>query len=313
MLQRKFMKMEKPDKSKFTKDEWRRVKEEWKLHKEEKRRQKEKRRKRKLKGTNPLPPAVPSIPTKPSPPPATQHSAPEYLDNYILCLKHGVKYSPEYVNKLYNMTQRYCNVQHQFYCLTEDISGLDPRIKTLPLPNHLKGWWCKPYIFSDLRIKGTILYLDLDVVISGNMDKLFSFAPTSWCVIRDFTRVLRPNWERYNSSVIRFQTGQLTKVWKDFEKDYQNIQIRLFGDQDWLYESTIKDKNFPELFPDHWVKSWKWEIRKSKEFAPGATKGHRKFQDIENVTPPKDCCICVFHGDPHPHRCHDPWIIKNWR
>ena len=109
--------MEKPDKSKFTKDEWRRVKEEWKRHKEEKRRQKEKRRKRKLKGNKPTPPPPIQI-EQSSPPPATPiHPESKYLDNYILCLKHGVKYSPEYVNKLYSMTQKHCNVKHQFYCL----------------------------------------------------------------------------------------------------------------------------------------------------------------------------------------------------
>ena len=67
------------------------------------------------------------------------------------------------------------------------------------------------------------------------------------------------------------------------------------------------------LFPDNWVRSWKWEIRKSKEFLAGAPKGSRIFKDIEHVEPPQDCLITVFHGDPNPHNCKDPWVVSNWK
>jgi len=85
--------------------------------------------------------------------------------NYILCLKHGTKYSAEYVNKLYNMVARNCTLDYEFVCLTDDPKGINENIKILPLPGHLQGWWCKPYMFSkDLPLKGTVLYMDLDVV-----------------------------------------------------------------------------------------------------------------------------------------------------
>ena len=56
--------------------------------------------------------------------------------------------------------------------------------------------------------------------------------------------------------------------------------------------------------------SWKWEIRKSKELGRG-TKGTRKLAEIENVVPSDECCIAVFHGDPNPHNCEDPWVKEN--
>ena len=37
-----------------------------------------------------------------------------------------------------------------------------------------------------------------------------------------------------------------------------------------------------------------------------------KFAQIEDVKPPAECCICVFHGDPNPHNCEDPWVEINW-
>jgi len=227
---------------------------------------------------------------------------------YVLCIKHGIKYSSEYVNILHNMVKRNTTLDYEMVCLTDDPKGIDKEVKTYPLPANLGGWWVKPYMFSkDLPIIGTILYMDLDVVISGNIDKLFTYEPNRWCVIRDFTRVMRKDWKKYNSSVIRFKTGQLDHVWTDYKQDYKSIQRRMHGDQDWLFE---RDKS-AMLWPDSWIQSWKWEVRKDKQLAPGL-KGARKLKTIENVTPRVECAVCVFHGDPNPHLCEDPWVRENW-
>ena len=229
----------------------------------------------------------------------------------VLCVKHGKKYSSEYVNVLYRMTKRNCSLDFDFVCLTDDSSGLDPSIQTRSLPNSLKGWWAKPYMFSDdLNIQGTVLYMDLDVVIASNIDKLFTYSPQHWFIIRDFTRAMRPSWQKYNSSVIRFNSGQLNHLWKDFEKNQIAYQRKYFGDQDWLY--AVADPK-PMLWPDSWILSWKWEVRKSKQFAPGSRRGFRKFAQIEDVTPRPECCITVFHGDPNPELVEDPWVVRNWK
>jgi hypothetical protein len=236
----------------------------------------------------------------------------DYSQIYILCLKHGTKYSSDYVNRLYNMCKRHCTLDFKFVCLTDDPLYLNPDIMTLELPKNLSGWWCKPYMFSaDLPIKGTILYMDLDVVLSSNIDKLITYQNMHWCIVRDFTRAMRPNWPKYNSSIVRFKTGQLHFVWDEYIKDPEAVQKRHFGDQDYLYEATAKMR--PMLYPDSWTQSWKWEVRKSRDFETGGVKGSRKFRRIENVVPRVECCVCVFHGDPNPHNCEDPWVIENWR
>jgi hypothetical protein len=230
---------------------------------------------------------------------------------YVLCLKHGTKYSADYVNKLWSMLSRHCTLDFELVCLTDDPSYIIPEVKILSLPSYLSGWWCKPYMFSnDLPLKGTILYMDLDIVISNNIDKLFTYSPENWCTIRDFTRKMRPDWQKYNSSVIRFQTGELDKYWQIFKNNYATIQKQYAGDQDWLWAVT-NEEHPATLFPDTWIMSWKWEIRRSKELTPGR-RGERKLKIIEHVFPPRDCCITVFHGDPNPEHCEDPWVIQNW-
>lgn len=245
---------------------------------------------------------------------AKQLYIPEQSGEYfVLCLKHGKKYSAEYVNRLHRMVNRHTTVDYKFACMTDDPKGLDKDIIVIPTPSGLPGWWNKPYMYNrDLPIKGTILYMDLDVVIANNIDRLFQFQPGYWCTIRDFTRCMRPGWQQYNSSVVRFQTGQLGHLWDKFIEDPQAIQKQYFGDQDYLYHESVKQGKQARLFPDEWIMSWKWEIRSSRTFASGGTKGNRKLEHIENVRPRPETCICVFHGDPNPENCDDPWVKENW-
>jgi len=232
---------------------------------------------------------------------------------YILCLKHGQKYSAEYVNRLYSMVKRNCTLPFTFACLTEDPAGIHEDIEIIPLPSFLSGWWCKPYMFSkDLPIKGTILYMDLDVVIAGNIDKLLTYQSMHWCTIRDFTRAMRANWPKYNSSIVRFQTGQLDFVWEKFKKEHKLIVRKYYGDQDYLYEATRLRQAM--LYPDSWIQSWKWEVRNSREFEPGGRRGSRRFKFEEHDAKPRiECCVCVFHGDPNPEHCTDKWVVDNWK
>jgi len=274
------------DKSQYSKAEWHKIREQRRFEKQQKQ--------VKLRET---------VEQSEEPKPRTSY--------FVLCVKNGTKYSARYVNTLYNMVSRNCTLPFEFVCLTDDASGLEENIKTVPLPRQFRGWWAKPYMFSNkLGLKGTILYMDLDVVISGNIDKLFTYHEKDWCVIRDFTRKLRPGWKKYNSSVIRFKYNQLDHLWQDFEKNQNFYERKFHGDQDWLYHVASPK---PTLWPDEWIQSWKWEIRKSKQFAPGGTRGNRRFKEIEHVEPPPECSITVFHGDPNPELVEDPWVLNNWR
>ena len=275
----------KVDKSQYTKEEWKIIKEQRRLEKAQK--------------------SV-EIPEK-----LPQKSVEE--KNYVLCLKHGTKYSADYVNKLYNMVKRHCTIDYEFVCLTDDARGINKDVTILPLPGGIAGWWCKPYMFSkDLPLNGTVLYMDLDVVIADNIDKLFTYQSQHWCTLRDFTRAMRPKWHKYNSSIVRYRVGELDFVWTEYQKDRISIEKRLHGDQDWLYEVTHKRKG-AMLYPDSWVQSWKWEVRKDRTFAPGGIRGKRKLKTIEHCKPRVECCVCVFHGDPNPEHCNDPWVVENWK
>jgi len=230
----------------------------------------------------------------------------------VLCIKHGSLYSHEYVNRLFNMVSRHCSLPFNFYCITENTTNINPEISCLPLPNiPVSGWWFKPYIFSrHLPFKGPVLYLDLDLVIVDNIDKLFSYEPKKLCTIRDFVRVQAGSWKRFNSSVMRFSANKYSYIWESFAGDIRRNTQRFRGDQDYLYHVA---SSAGVCYPDEWIKSYKWEIRKSGKVDITQPKNERQFKVVEtNIKTPNECCIAAFHGDPRPHNCLDPYIINNW-
>ena len=181
--------------------------------------------------------------------------------NYIVCLKWGNKYGPEYVNTLEQMVRRYCTLPFEFVCFTEDPTGLNNTVKVMPIPQSygVNGWWHKPLLFNpSLPLEdpqGTILYIDLDVIVFRSIDKLLTYKPNEFCVIRDFNRCNNPKWNRFNSSVVRWNIGQHPQIYRDFIKNPSAPVRRFHGDQDWLYAQVKRDFNF---WPDECVMSYKW-------------------------------------------------------
>ena len=230
--------------------------------------------------------------------------------NYVACLKWGTKYNAEYVNKLYNMVNRNITIPYKFVCFTEDPKGIDSNIKTYPLPKiQADGWWYKPmFVGADLPINGTLLFLDLDVIVFNNIDKLFTCAPKKFNIIRDFNRTQRPTWTHMNSSVFRVEIGQYDNFWQQFKRNPRTETLRLRGDQDWMYKH-IKDHVF---WPDEWIMSYKWEMRDRRDLK----LDERRKRNFTIDAPPKihpDTCIAVFHGEPNPADANDSWVKENWR
>ena len=234
--------------------------------------------------------------------------------NYIVCLKHGSKYSAEYVNRLYNMTKRHCTIPFEFVCFTDDVRDIDPNVRIIKLKDiGVSGWWYKPMFFDkNLELDGNILYFDLDVVIYDNIDKLWLHAPDKFSIIRDFNRSIRHDWSHFNSSVFMFRSRTLGYVYDNFIKDHRAHMRRFHGDQDWIYAQIKPEKGTWTFFPDNWIQSYKWEMRGKPKFNNN-TRGKRDFAQQGEPVVQDGLSVAVFHGDPNPHNCKDPWVINNWR
>jgi hypothetical protein len=205
----------------------------------------------------------------------------------ICCIKWGDKYGPEYVNALASMVMRNVHlVGHDFVCFTDDPRGIDPHIRTAPLPCHYDGWWQKVGLFKP-QITGVytdkILFLDLDVVITGDLDAILE-TDADWAICHDWPEEIRPGDTDYNSSAFFLKVGSQPQVWDDFD-------MRLatpLGDQYWIQNTAPG----AVLWPYDWTPSYK--LRKLESKRPEGAK------------------IVVFHGDPKPPDCGG-WVKDMWK
>jgi len=237
---------------------------------------------------------------------------PEYTEPPItvLCVKFGNKYGIPYVERLRNMVSRHLSLPYEFVCLTDETKKIDG-VRSIIQKNagYSRGWWHKVHMFDpSLPLSGRILYFDLDVIIFNNIDKLAQYRTGDFVGTRDFNRKFYPTWKKLNSSVLSWNQNTNTDIWKDFV-DKPNSALRMHGDQDWIYK-LANDRLV--YFPDEWVQSYKWEIRSKQELM--VQGGKRRFREIkEDILPPAECSVAVFHGDPNPEDVRDPFVIQNWQ
>ena len=211
------------------------------------------------------------------------------------------------------MVKRNLTVPFEFVCFTEDTTNINPaiRIEPIPLISGVTGWWYKPMFFDpNLVLRGTILFFDLDVVVFRNIDYLFTFEPTKFCIIRDFNRHVIKNYNKFNSSIFRLTTGMHNTVYTDFIKNPKQPIMRYHGDQDWI-RATVKDGTY-EYWPEEWIQSYKWEMRGKPRY-DRQPRGQRDFEINGDPIIKDATSVAVFHGDPNPHNCKDQWVIDNWK
>ena len=230
--------------------------------------------------------------------------------NHVVCVKWGSKYSADYVNVLKRMCDRHITVPYEFHCLTENKDGIDTGIDIIDLPElpGIKSWWSKMYMFSPaMPLQGTILYMDLDVIVFRNIDQFFSHNPGEFKIIRDFNRCRIPTWTHSNSSCMRWESGTMQYLWQAFQNDPVAAMQANHGDQDFIMKRARDDIRH---WPDVWIRSYKWEMMPRTQTK---IKNGQKWVHQGALTVEKDTAVAVFHGKPDPHECADQFVIDNWR
>jgi len=213
----------------------------------------------------------------------------------------------EDVNVLYRSVKRYTSRPTRFIAITDDPTGMDEGIETRPLP-HIPFWnakgmyggegWRKLALWAkDIGIEGEVLYLDLDVVITGPIEDFFDYYPGEFCIIRNWTEKFT---KIGNSSIMKFVAGSAPHIVDAFAAD-PVAQSHKFGN-----EQIFVTKNHGgtiHFWPKDWCPSFKktlvpmWPIRLWKE------------------TPlPTHAKMVVFTGAPRPRDAlKGEWPTRRWR
>ena len=148
----------------------------------------------------------------------------------VLCLKWGKRYGADYVNRLYRGVSANLSRPFRFVCFTDDPAGLAEGVEAQPIPPPPEGLgshkW--PTVYTKLALfrdgcgglEGPTLFLDIDQVVVGGMDRFFDYRPGGFCIIRNWIERRKLIFRRRpmigNSSCFRFEAGRMNRVWEAF-------------------------------------------------------------------------------------------------
>ena len=235
----------------------------------------------------------------------------------VLCMKWGTKYGPEYVNRLYGMVRRHLRGDLRFVCLTDDDQGVRQEVQCLPIPPlelppgiPERGWTKLTTFAADLHgLHGTALFLDLDVVIVGDITPLFE-TPGEFLIIHDWKRPWRVTG---NSSVYRFRLGAHPDLLSHFREHVNELRAAFRNEQAYLSDYLHKQGKLA-YWPADWCVSWKYHC------IPRFPANYWRDPFI-----PAGARILVFHGVMNPpdaltgrsngnwrHARPAPWIAQHW-
>lgn len=138
----------------------------------------------------------------------------------VVTWKWGTKFSAVHVNVLRAALERHLQLPHQLYCVTDDASGLDERIVTVPLPVPLNE---QGYLRCRRRMRQydrewseqfgpRQLVMDLDVVVVGDLTPILSRAEpiVGWRV---------GHAQVYSGSFVLLDAGALHGAWAAYSAD----------------------------------------------------------------------------------------------
>ena len=221
----------------------------------------------------------------------------EKPQRHVLCMKWGTKYGPEYVNRLYAMVRRQLKGEFNFVCLTDDTRGIRSEVQCRPIPaldleiapGKVDRAWKKLTTFEcDLHgLRGTALFVDLDVVIVGGLDVFFT-QPGEFLIIHDYARPWRRERITGNSSVYRFELGAHADVLAHFRANMDTVQKEFRNEQAYLSDFLHKQGKLA-YWPDDWCPSFKYH---------GIPAWPTNYWREPFV--PEGARIVVFHGECNP-------------
>jgi|TARA_B110000285_G_C15065766_1_gene585020 hypothetical protein len=228
------------------------------------------------------------------------------------CLIHGNYYSWEYVEILKASIERNCSSPIRFHVWTEPGREVpNTMIKhdliDLGLSGPKKAWWYKTQLFNSETYSGPIIYMDLDVIITGNLDWMCNLSMQNFWAAKDFKCLFKAHRRAINSSIMLFDTGNYKHVWDKYKNNQDRITQQFHGDQNYIDEEIVETKR---MIPDGKIASYRWEVLHGGMDMRTRAYPHRR--EIDVLIDP-DTSIVVFHGDPKPHQLDNNILKQYWR
>lgn len=199
-------------------------------------------------------------------------------------LRSGGDFTPAHVAALDRQLKRYAPF-HEHVCLTDmDVTG----VTCMPLEHKWPGWWSKMELFAP-RVKGDVLFMDLDTVVVAPIDDILRQRKLT--MLRDFYRDGKRLKDGLGGGLMFLPEVDRVDPWGYFSsspKTYMQTYPR--GEQFLLEKYYLQHaQRWQDILPGQ-VVSYKVHCCEN-------VLGGVKFRNV-----PTDARIVCFHGQP---RCWD--------
>lgn len=220
----------------------------------------------------------------------------------VICMRWGTAFGPEYVNRLFGGISRFSQRDVRFFCMTDDRTDLNRDIEVLDLveePFHeemmavlpktrvngamRKVSMFRPGLIPDL--KGALLALDLDIVITGNVDDLADYAPGKICMRRSWKPGRWPGVG--HGSVLKFEPEAHSYLYEAIAANPRAEIMKAEGSEQGYTSTKANEAGDFEPFPDAWIINFKRHCRPRKP-----------LNLILPPTLPRDARVVCFPGTP---------------
>lgn len=206
-------------------------------------------------------------------------------------LRSGGDYKPEHVQWLHKQLPK-C---FDSVCFSDVVI---PGVTTIPLMHNWPGWWSKLELFRP-DITSDIFYLDLDTVITGDINQLIETAAGKSTVLCDF---YHERTSMIGSGLMYISNSDKAAIWADFTSNpAQHMAccktLEKWGDQGYLQHFLGHVQRWQHIAPSQ-VVSYKKDVA-SRGSYPKA---------IGNGQVPSTAKIVCFHGNPRPWQIKANWI-----
>lgn len=218
----------------------------------------------------------------------------------VICVKQGDKYSADYVNRLYSMVKRNMLEPFNFYCYTDDVTGIIEDVNIIEIKSGLEKWWPKLDLLNIFN-EGDNIFFDLDVVILNPLERLCSIKTRTLSVLYAQWKegYLQPRAREkfptlYNSSIMKWHGNQGKEVYDYFMKHKDMILFKYEGIDRYLFNEPVQ----VDLLPTSIAYSYWKGVRYIKDTRP------EKLRD--------DYEVCILNHGPKQDTLQN-WVMEYWK
>jgi|TARA_Y100000031_G_scaffold82171_1_gene90560 hypothetical protein len=247
----------------------------------------------------------------------------------ICCVYFEGKYTPNYVEKLYNSLKRNCTLPFEFICYSDN-----PNVKAdvvIPLPKYseIKYHWHKLTFFSPLfayqKPGDEIIIMDIDQVIVNNIDDMIGW-PVSNNELVSYNRwwgSTPTHGLKINGGFYKFKSGECKIIWDEFIISPEEWQLewykkgvvhyKYFGEQNFVNWMCDKNKIKLTLMPPQWI--CKLNNNEKEDLKTNMSYMEKFNKDYMILDKPNTDLKIIHFANPNAeiHNSKYKWIKDYWK